>query len=515
MVETLLGGYDGSSSWSVVLPGLRGSDEQQMVEFHEGLHHELQVTSPYGLVTALAASLARRGFRVNGLSELFIDLVQESTQVHETFATALSTELVGEARARELLAGNAEYLGHLDRAHALVAAGEGGREVRRHVGATARAAVLRAVMAPRGVIEVVEQGFGRVDCDSIVESWTPDWRLTAFERHHDREAWLGLLTSLGEEFADDPADSAVAVQEEVLWRCYAFVTNTLDAAGSPTIGKGEQVGFAEALRDAVGAVDEELAGRLNIVVERRPVLDDALDYDRQRLRLRERLPAASVEPDVTLGVLKLFHNKGLNDSVHVCGVWLSRRVADKQFDFAPGTRLPELLAALMTPIRFGGEETLLFGSLPAGASPREAQRLLGEASLLVLTTHLTLRDPECLALLRTVAPVFVLMDLPIAWHVEDWLRQGAAVSMCLVPLDGIEDLDLQVLVIGIDRFPGMRFVHVGAQIGSTLLIDRLRGLHGDRLAIDPELVRGHGVALNHVLSHVLGAWHVLDQDGVE
>ncbi|GAA0713771.1 hypothetical protein Drose_26145 [Dactylosporangium roseum] len=66
----LLGGYDGAGAWTVVLPALRDSDEQQLVETQEGLHHELRVSSAWGLVSAMASLLAMRGTRpASALSE--------------------------------------------------------------------------------------------------------------------------------------------------------------------------------------------------------------------------------------------------------------------------------------------------------------------------------------------------------------------------------------------------------------------------------------------------------------
>jgi len=41
----LLGGYDGVGAWALTLANIRDGDEQWMAELHEGMHHELQISS--------------------------------------------------------------------------------------------------------------------------------------------------------------------------------------------------------------------------------------------------------------------------------------------------------------------------------------------------------------------------------------------------------------------------------------------------------------------------------------
>jgi hypothetical protein len=81
----LLGGYDGARSWSLATGSIGASAEQRMVEVHEGLHHELQISSGWGLVSGMAWELARRGVRPSAFGELFNVMVEESRQTHEVF----------------------------------------------------------------------------------------------------------------------------------------------------------------------------------------------------------------------------------------------------------------------------------------------------------------------------------------------------------------------------------------------------------------------------------------------
>jgi hypothetical protein len=108
------------------------------------------------------------------------------------------------------------------------------------------------------------------------------------------------------------------------------------------------------------------------------------------------------------------------------------------------------------------------------------------------------------------------MDLPVAWHVDDWIRQGATVRLALVPLTGLAvNIELWLLVLTVDRRPGLRFLNVGGKVGVSILAERLRRRHGDDLVIDGEILRRDTNAVNAVLTSVFDTWHVLDQDGVQ
>jgi hypothetical protein len=272
--QGLLGGYDGAGAWVLAVRNLRGDSEQLMVEAHEGLHHELQTSSGLGLVSAMALLLAQRAFRPHALAELFHGLANDSAHTHEVFATTLSASVVGVGQAKAMLAGNPVYLGYLQRGLALGAAWSHHQ--------TAAAAVLRCCMAPAGVFDLLDRGFGRVSRPGLsVRGGLPDQRLAAFEAAGGRAAWPELVTELAAGLDDDSLPR----------RCYEQACKLLDAAGLPSVSWAEQEQVALAIKDAVGRVDPELAERLNIVTGRRPIWDDGLEFDRQKLVLRERLPA--------------------------------------------------------------------------------------------------------------------------------------------------------------------------------------------------------------------------------
>jgi hypothetical protein len=497
--QGLLGGYDGAGAWILALDSIRDGDEQLMVETHEGLHHELQASSGFGLVSAMVLLLAQRGTRPHALKELFHGLVGSSRLTHELFATTLSASVAGIEQTRTILRDNPVYLGYLERGLAL----GGGPDTPPRYRGTAAAAVLRCCMAPAGVFDLLELGFGQISRQRLpVRGGVPDERLVAFEEAGGAAGW--------------PEEAAELDEEALLRQCYERTCAVLAGAGLPSVSWTEQEQVAHALTEAVGRADAGLAQRLNIVTGRRPVVDDGLEFDRQKVVLRERLPAEIIDLATAQTSLSAFVAGAADGEPHACCVWLSRRVAEKQFAIPPGVMLPDLLVALLARARApDGSAVVRLGLLPSSTTPRQCQDLLGHVPLLVLTTHYTLAGEATAARLRRVEPVFVLMDLPVAWHVDDWFRQGAGVRMALVPLEGVGAAELDMVAFAVDRVPGFRFVFAGGKAGVSLLVERLRRRHGDRLAISGTLIRDNAVAFNLMLNHVFGAWHVLDQDAVE
>lgn len=528
--DGLLGGYDGAGGWVVSLPNIRSGDEQLMVETHEGLHHELQASSGLGLIGAMSLLLAGRGTRPLTLKEFFRTLADSSRQTHELFATTLSASVGGVRQARLLLRDNPVYLGYLERGLAL----GGDQDTAWRYRETAAAAVLRCCMAPAGVFDLLELGFSQVSRRCLpIRGGLPDERLAAFEGAGGAR-WHGLLDELAAEYPDDIARERDVDRRELpagagelaarrqfdedilLRRCYERARAVLAGAGLPSVPWTEQEEVARALRAAVGRADPGLAQRLSVVTERRPVLDDGLEYDRQKVVLRDRLPAQVLDPAETMTSVTSFVAEAPDGTAYACGVWLSRQVAEKQFGLPPGSSLPDPVAALLGPAQApDGSSIVRIGLLPASTTPRECQDRLGDVPLLVLTTHFTLTDENAARGLRRVEPVFVLMDLPVAWHVDDWIRQGASVRMALVPLEGTGPAELDMVAFAVDRAAGFRFVCIGGRVGVSVLVERLRRRHLDKITISPELVGDDAAAFNLVLNHVFASWHVLDQDAVE
>lgn len=516
----LLGGYNGAGAWTVILPNLRTGDEQVLVETHEGLHHELQSTSGWGLLAAMSMLLAERGLRPSWLSQVFDDMVSHSTRTHEVFATAVSSAALGLSHTRTLLAGNSEYLGFLDAGLGLVAVAEAPLQLRE----SAVAAVLRCCMAPRLVVDALGGGFRELrsgNLDYLVHS--PDRRLAEFVRLGGPHGWDAVFTELTNRYPDRGGDLGGTdrrelpddagrlarlrrFEEEIVLRaCYEFTAEVLDSAGLPTIAWDAQADLGRLIIEQVGREDEELSARLTLLTGRRPIADDGLEYDRQRIELRDALRAQLESPPQ----LADFSMLDADGDPYACAVWLTRAAFARQF--ATSTDLPDPVVALVVPARtVAGAPMIRVGLLPAETTPGELQRQLGRTALVAVTTHSTLAASDIQRLLIDDEPVFVVMDLPVPWHVNHWISQGGRVRFALTPIIGLSDR-LWLAAFVVDLAPGLRFLALGGWVGMAMMSEHLMRRHGERIVVDNQIL-GDGTELSTSL--ILSMWCVLEQDAL-
>lgn len=531
----LLGAYDGSGAWQIYATELRGSEEQRYVEMHEGLHHELQSSTGWGLVSAMSAELAIRGHRPAELSGLYERMVDLGRTVHEMFATAVSSFVVGEDRARELLIDNLLYTDYLRMATGLVPRIQTPGP-RFHQAAVT--AVLRVLMSPSSSLRLLDRGFDRLTASDLVdERNTPQERLRAYQILADAIDWGDVLGALAdkhpsqvgqawgstevETLPDEVSQEFLArrvFEEEVLLpHCFREVARALEAAGLGTVPFDGQAALAFQVKSSVEAVDPELAARLNVVTERRPVADDGLQYDRQQIVLREKLPAVVHRFTGSVADCDLLTWEGRNGST-MLGLWLSRAAARKQWQFEPddSDALPGIVRALaqLGTTRTTATHVAILATVPQ-IGPRQLQTRIGEETPLVaLTTSSSLADDGLVAELHAVEPVFVLMDLPVAHQVAYWTEQGASVRMAASRLPET-NTDLMLLAFTVAEAPAFTFLSLGGTVATSMLIERLRRVHPESLIIDPEAILRHRSGVELAVTKILALWHVLDQDGTE
>ncbi len=521
-----LGSYDGADRWSLMLASIGGGDEQFMTERHEGLHHELQLGTGWGLLSSMAWLLAGRGVRPHALSELFEAMVVDSTQTHEVFATVLSVSTFTASQSRELLADNNRYYDYLSRGLALVSQQD--TEFRQfHFAAISE--VLRACMRPAAIFDLLDLGFDQItrrDLDRDRDA--PDRRLAAFERIGGPSSWRSVFAGLIAEYPDRGGDQAgqsprrllddeAALErlhrfeaEVLLPRCHQHACAVLERAGMPSIGSREQSRLAQAVKAAVAAVDPELAGHLVLVGERQPLYEEAFQFERQQLVLREPLPMRVIGSEETRrdpGAFRFRHD----GRDFACLIWADRDVLRKQFGLPPQAELPSQVTALISPPDESGVVRL--GTLPPGLTPQECQRIAGDLPLIALSTHATLAgNGEALAQLQKVYPVFVLADLPVARQVGYWIGLNATVRASVTTLEGHE-ASLGLLTLGIGRKHPFVFLSLTSKLSAYVLIDQLRRRHGKSIEPDDLTDADRLVAQPAVVDFLLRTWHVLDQRG--
>jgi hypothetical protein len=525
-----LGAYNGSDGWFLMIQNLQDLDQMSMAETHEALHHDLQISSGWGLLSSGAQVLARSGFRPHALRELFLEMVEFARLTHETFATIFSATASGVEKARGLLAGNDEYSAYLERGLALVEVPD---ETPWQLRSAAIRSVLLVCMRPTTTLSLLQRGYRDIRAaDLRYEFDAPDRRLAAFEELGGPASWQPVFDELAAEFPDRggdalgerrwiPMDSPEFdrlrdFEEEVLLpRCHAHVCAILDEAGLSSIGARQQSLLAKTFRTAMADVDPEYASRIRLVAERRPVFEEALEFHRQRVWLRERMPAEVSAPEQTQRDAKLIrpaHDRGQ----FAYALWLDRRVAQGQFDL--DTDIPEPLTAIATVDDNAGR--LHLGLLPAGMTPVACQEMVHEWPLIVLTTHHTLaRHGDVLALLQTIEPVYVLMDLPVDRHVKHWIAGGVLVRTALIDVDDLLPVNhphgagLSLLIFAVTRNHPFRFLCIGGNGGIKVLADQMQRRYPKQISVDPSLLEEHRPATAAVIGFVLRSWHLLHQGG--
>jgi hypothetical protein len=109
----LLGGFDGRDRRELHVYAVDPGPEQMLVSMHEQLHHELHWSTLWGLTAAMAGLLAEEGVDTDRLNDVATVMNASCRQVHEVFATTISSGVIGLEAAGRLLRGNERYLSYL------------------------------------------------------------------------------------------------------------------------------------------------------------------------------------------------------------------------------------------------------------------------------------------------------------------------------------------------------------------------------------------------------------------
>ena len=173
---------------------------------------------------------------------------------------------------------------------------------------------------------------------------------------------------------------------------------------------------------------------------------DLLEFSRQAITLRPRLPLEILarEETETLALVEGLLVQQGTEQEHLCAFWTDPQLLDKQFVVEDPNL--EAQVCLFTRSRNAeGQPVARIGLLDPQHTARQLQEIVAPTPLLVLTTQSALVHEEVAAALATVEPVFVLMDLPIGWHVDHWVRQGARVRYAVATVDPEKELALLAL----------------------------------------------------------------------
>ena len=488
-----LGAYDGVELWTVRSWSPTTPHGRVVASLHERLHHELQSTTLWGVLTRFCDDLRIAGVRPVTASALFWIGVMRAQDVHEVYATTLATGM--DAPSVDLLANNPLYRAHRDRGLALTGATRDSWEIDRHV----IDASLRACMMARGLVplavafpDVPIALFDRPDV-------RPDDRLRALSR-------IDLIDA--RRFLDDgPPEDIPALR-----RLHDRMADYLQARGLPTLSTAEYAAAVDTLVEGVRAAVPGLV--IEIDDDRRDAVQDMLkESQRERIELHERpLPVEvmSLREAGSRAADFLRHHDDLG--AHLLAVWVRADLLARQFGDADilrerGGHVAALQAAADSD---GGPVVLLaiaddLGEIVALAAG------LHDIEMLFLTTQASILDAPDAVRFSGERTIHVLVDQPVLEQLRHTFDQGAAVRWARVELGG--DRQLALFVFEVDALPHVLYLHLAGEVAADALTRWLRRQPASRAAPDGSVYTDAGPAIEAIIQHVVAAWWRLDQIG--
>ena len=490
--STLLGSYDGLESWTLHAGTLLEPWTQVVVSLHERLHHELQHTTPWGLVTRFAADLARLGVAERQLTRLFRFTRAEARTLHETYATSLS---VGDdVDAMRLIEGNPTYRAYY----------EGGTRLLRGLdwedGRFLLDAQLRACMSPAALAGVWPGGFSTIRIADLNSPLVrPDARLAAV---------LPLDVP-----AVRPDGLGPRSTPDELGGYFDEVAGLLAERGVPTLRTQQVRELVDALFDDVAHLSPELRRRLELDTTRTPVDDDLDEHSRERILLHDAGPLPlEVVPMSEIGsragdFVRDHDRLGL----HVALVWVRADLLSRQFRRPNDlTGRPGFVVAVQatgydeagTPVaRLGVFET---------ESPADVVRAFS-MPLVCLTTSASLVDAPETARADGIATMYAVVDLPIAAQLRHTFAQGARITWTRLSLEG--GRRLHVFAYSVSALPGIVWLLFTGEAGRHYVTRWFRSLDAGRAVHDPSVFTDREVEIDAAIQHVVSGWWIIDQQG--
>jgi hypothetical protein len=488
----ILGSYDGLEAWTLYAAKVLERDAQAVVSIHERLHHELQHTTPWGLITRFAADLARLDVDAPRLTRLFQFCRAEARTVHETYATLLSTG--DDASALRLLDDSADYRGFYDSGRCLTCGldWEEGRFL--------ADALLRACMAPRHLASFRPVGFRGLRIANLNPSVVrPDKRLIAV---------LALdLPPLRPEGL-----SARSTPDE-LGEYFDEVAQVLTDRGLPTLRTQAVRDLVDALFDDVANLSPELRGRLELDTTRSPIEDDMDEHSRERIVLHDSGPLPlEIVSMAELGsraadFVRMHERLGR----HVALVWARADLLARQFRHPNGLdgHTGFVVALQATGYDRAGDAIARLGVFDT-ESPGDVVAAFS-MPLVCLTTAASLVDAPSAARSDGIATIYAVADLPIVAQLTHTFQQQAHVTWTHLSLEG--GRRLHVFAYKVSALPGFIWLQFTGEAGRHYVARWLRSL-GDELARhDPSAFADQLVEVDVAVQHVVSAWWIIDQQG--
>lgn len=444
--EAVLGEYR-TGRWIVHRPALASPTDQIVVPLHERLHHELQHSSPWGLMTEMLATIAAaRPTWSDQFGRLARFGRMASRATHETYATGHS---VGDdPRRLQWLAGNSAYQRYHDSAAQL-----SGDDL--DTGRLRFDALVRCAMAPAGLAPLLEGGLDTLRMrDLDAAALRPDTRLAQ------------ILANRSVILTPEEPDCRTIAE---LQAYHDAVAVQVEAAGIPVLdAQGIHAAF-DAIITSVGALDPSLRSRLEVDSTREPVDDDLETGQREQIVLRAAALPLQVETGNSEAEWSLV-NVDPEIGPFVLLTWVKSAIFRRQFD-VPEHAVPDsdFLVAITAPAGRDGGTPAINGLVEDGAQgPDVFASQLRSVKTLALTTATTLFDAPGTATSEHIPTLYAMVDTPVLEHLEHTLGSPSLVEWDSFDLRSGND-ELCITVFSVAALPGICWLHLATIAGRSYL----------------------------------------------
>lgn len=473
--DGILGSFDGRDARDLHVYAVGAGDEQLLVSMHEQLHHELQWSTGWGLVAAMAGLLAASGTRTVELNAVADFANRRARHIHEVFATTVSCGVLGVDRARGLLAGNRRYTRYLEQGLSL---GGDPTSWPWQFRESACQTLLRTLMQPSELQTLARVGFAMLRVDHLHVIRPPDARLgfvrTAGTWWDDNFAELlasdptrggdrGDAWARGIPTGVDEVERLKAYEETVLIpRLATTAHQRLRALGVDCLDQDEYLGVATTFKESFTDLAPE-SWQVELLADRHSMAQEPLGAERERIQLHARR-----------GVGHLVGVENVDDATFVLRqhggpptvllTYLTGRDYATQFGLTELAAVPAVLALAGWPT-LNADETrqVPLALLAPAATPRQIVESFTTLPVCLLTALSVTRESDLRAHVLDAPAAFVLVDLPLSMQVKWWVADGWTVRFAAVDLGSPHGLTL--VLFQLDGLPSLLFLSYRSTAG--------------------------------------------------
>ncbi|MFC6023645.1 hypothetical protein ACFP2T_46770 [Plantactinospora solaniradicis] len=492
-----LGSHDGIGFWTLHTARLGSHDRQHRVSVHERLHHDLIMSTPWGLLTSVLGALTEVAEPSIEHEDMFLRAAAWSTDVHEMYATYFSIGL-----DRTVL--DADDLGDAYRAY-YDAADQfcPDRDTAWPARAIFTHAALIAAMAPVALSDLLARPLA---------TWCSE-DLYRLEPHHPDARWRHIVlhkNSAWMEFRRRGLGDVPPVDREHLIYTHKEMAEALLAAGVVTMDRDD---YRQLIGQLLPQLNSYLGTRPHYEIVDQPVEPSRAEleeHQRERLQFRDRPRRKAPAGDTLVRHWTAFAATHPGLGVHTVLYWLRADLLERQV--AGQSYASSHVLAIMPGVEPDpASDDLLLWTMNGDLGPDPVARIFTahDQRLIVATTLATIADAPDHATSTLVPQLYTLIDIPMLPVLESWAAAGAAVRWHSSWIDG--PYPLYAFAFDVSVNPGLVLLHLTSSAGRTLLLHWLATNAPAAFVRDRDWGAEESAPISSLVQHLTAGWWFLDQ----